>query len=290
MAVIGAGVIGVELGSVYSRLGCHVQLFEFLETACPMLDRDLSRELQKTLEKQGMSFHFQTKVTQAQVSLNRVLLTIETAPQPPYQIEFDKVIVAVGRRPYSDNLGLEEIGIAKDQRGFISVDQNFRTAHSHIYAIGDLIGGAMLAHKASEEGIAVAEFLAGETPHISYATIPNVVYTHPEAASVGLTEKEAKEYGISYQTALFPLQGNSRAACMGETDGLFKLIVEKEKGMLLGAHLLSPSAGELIGQLALAIEKRMSIRDLSHLSFAHPTLAEGIKEAALGVFGSFLHL
>ncbi|MEM7174862.1 MAG: dihydrolipoyl dehydrogenase [Chlamydiota bacterium] len=289
MVVVGAGVIGVELGSVYSRLGTEVTFVEFLETVCPTLDGDLSKGLQKVLSSQGLRFQFQTKVTAADVSRDGVTLTIEPKGKPKEQVSADVALVSIGRRPYTEKLGLETIGVELDARGFIPVDGNFRTAQPHIYAIGDLIGGAMLAHKASEEGVAVAELIAGQKAHVSYATIPNVVYTHPEAAAVGLTEAEAKRYNLTYSTATFPLQANSRAQCVAEPVGFVKLIAEKKTGILIGGHILASCAGELIGEVALAIEKKVTAKELAALSHAHPTLSEAVKEAALGLFDQPLH-
>lgn len=290
MVIVGAGVIGVELGSVYARLGTKVTFVEFLDTACPTLDKDLSKGLLQTLKEQGMEFLFNTKVTGADCSGQGVVLTIESQGEAARELAAECALVSIGRRPYAHGLGLDKVGIAPDARGFIPVDGHFRTTHPHIYAIGDLIGGVMLAHKASEEGIAVADMIAGQSAHIAYATIPNVVYTHPEAAAVGLTEEEAKRYQLSYCTSTFPLMANSRALCVAEKTGFVKLIAEKESGLIVGGHILASCAGELISEVALAIENRVQARDLAALSHPHPTLAEAIKEAALGLFDKPLHM
>ncbi len=285
MLVIGAGVIGVELGSVYHRLGSEVTFIEFFDRICPSFDLSLSKGLQKSLMNAGMSFHLSHKV-----------LGIENgeivAQGPTGEVRFsaDVILVAVGRKPYSDNLGLEALGIQKDGKGFIQIDASFRTSVPNIFAIGDLVEGPMLAHKASEEGIAVAELIAGKRPSLDYLSIPNVIYTHPEVASVGFTEEELKTRGISYKVGQFPFKANSRARCTGDDEGFVKILAEEKSRKLLGVHILGPNASELIAEGALAIAKRLVVDDIADTSHAHPTLAEAMKEAALAVFKSAIHI
>lgn len=290
LIVIGAGVIGVELGSVYSRLGAEVHFVEFLDTICPTMDSALSKELQKLLTKQGMTFQLSSKVTAANLEGSDVTLTVEKSDQTTETLSADVVLVAVGRRPYTEGLGLENAQVKPDAKGFIPVDANFRTAQPHVYAIGDLIDGPMLAHKASEEGYATAELIAGRSPHIEYIAIPSVIYTHPEVASVGLTEQEAKARKIAYKAAKFPLKANSRARCSGEDAGFVKLIADKNTGTLLGAHILSAHAGELIAEATLALEKRVTAQELAQTCHAHPTLSEALKEAALALIDKAIHI
>lgn len=289
LLIIGAGVIGVELGSVYQRLGAEVQFVEFLDRICPAFDAALSKALQKSLTAQGMTFHLSHKVTQAKVSSSQVALTAQ-GPSGDVSFEADAVLVAIGRKPYTANLGLEKLGIAKDPKGFVQIDASFRTSIPHIFAIGDLVDGPMLAHKASEEGVAVAEAIAGHHPTLDYISIPNVAYTYPEVASVGFTEEELKSRGISYKAAQFPFKANSRARCTGQDEGFVKLLAEEKSRRLLGAHIFGPNASELIAELALAIKLRATADQVADTCHAHPTLAESVKEAALGLFKSTLHI
>lgn len=286
MIVVGAGIIGVELGSVYSRLGAEVHFVEFLDSICPTLDPAISKALQQVLTKQGLTFQLSSKVASAEVSSSGVSISIEGGDT----LSADKVLVSIGRRPYTEGLGLETLQITPDQRGFVPIDANFRTSHSHIYAIGDIVNGPMLAHKASEEGVAVAELIAGKQPHIEYIAIPSVVYTHPEVGAVGLTEPEAKERGLSIKTAQFPFKANSRARCSGNDFGFVKLIACKKTDRLLGAHIISAHAGELIAEATLALETRACTQDLASTCQAHPTLSEALKEAALALTSKPIHL
>jgi dihydrolipoamide dehydrogenase len=285
LLIIGAGVVGVELGSVYSRLGSKVEILEFLDRICPAFDMALSKGLQKSLTNQGMTFHLSQKVIKADIG-KQVVLTLESGSQ----MEGDAVLVAVGRRPYSQDLGLETLGIKKDPKGFVQIDGSFRTSVPHIFAIGDLVEGPMLAHKASEEGTAVAELIAGHRPSIDYIAIPNVAYTHPEVASVGFTEEELKKKGIVYKAAQFPFKANSRARCTGDDEGFVKILAETSTKKLLGVHILGPNASELIGEATVAIAARMRADELASTCHAHPTLSEAIKEAAMSLFGSPIHL
>ncbi|MDX8431781.1 MAG: dihydrolipoyl dehydrogenase [Candidatus Algichlamydia australiensis] len=284
MVVIGAGVIGVELGSVYARLGTEVEFVEFLDRVCPPLDATLSKEFKKILEKQGLKFRLSTKVTEAKVE-KEVTLQFENGES----VTAEKVLVCIGRKPYTKNVNLAALGI-ETNRGMIPINGRFQTSAANIYAIGDVVDGPMLAHKASEEGVAVAEIIAGENPHLNYLAIPSVVYTFPEVAAVGFTEEELKERQVKYKVGSFPLKANSRAVAVGEEEGLVKILADETTGILLGMHIIAPHAGELIHEGALAIEKRATVFDLANCSHAHPTLAEAIKEAALSIVKKAIHM
>lgn len=284
LLVIGAGVIGVELGSVYSRLGSKVEFVEFLDKICPTLDTSISKEFQKILTKQGMAFRLSSKVTGADISSKEIVLRIGQE-----QLAGDVVLIAVGRKPYTQNLGLEAVGITLTPKGTIPIDHRFRTSVPNIYAIGDIIDGPMLAHKASEEGVAVAEIIAGQNPVVNYLAIPNVIYTNPEVAVVGLTEAEATSLGATVKTGMFPFKINSRAKCTGEEDGFVKIVSDGATDQILGVHIIGAHASELIAEGALAIQNRLTTLDLAHTPFAHPTLSEAIKEAALALHGRALH-
>ncbi len=285
MLVIGAGVIGVELGSVYKRLGSEVIFIEFLDRICPAFDNALSKALLKSLTNQGMVFHLSHKVMKAEGTT----LTVQGL-EGEKQFTGDVVLVAVGRRPFSEGLGLEKVGIQRDSKGFIPIDASFRTSQPHIFAIGDLVEGPMLAHKASEEGVAVAELIAGHRPMINYIAIPNVVYTHPEVASVGLTEEEVKAMKIPYKSSQFPFKANSRARCMNDDEGFIKILAEQNSRRILGVHIIGPSASELIAEATLAIQLKATADQLADTCYAHPTLSEALKEAALGLFKAPIHI
>jgi dihydrolipoamide dehydrogenase len=289
MIVIGAGVIGVELGSVYSRLGTEVIFVEFLDRICPVLDDSLSKSLQEELTRQGMKFLLTAKVASGKVSKDGVSLNVQMPDKSTAEMSADLVLVSIGRRPYTAGLGLDLLGIKTDQKGFILIDGAFLTSVPSIYAIGDIVNGPMLAHKASEEGVAAVEIIAGHQPQIDYMAIPSVVYTYPEAAGVGLTEAEAKSFGLEIKTGMFPFKINSRAQCTGEQEGFVKIIAEAKTDQIVGIHILGPHASELIAQGALAIHKKVTALELANLPFAHPTLAEAIKEAALGVHKRSIH-
>lgn len=286
--VIGAGVIGVELASVYRRLGSEIIVIEMLDRITPTMDQAISKMLLQILKKQGLEFHLGAKVLEGKVAKDRVKLTVEEE-QKKVEYEGDVVLVAVGRRPYSQTLGLETIGIEKNRQGLVQVDSNFRTNHSNIYAIGDLIEGPMLAHRASEEGMAVAEIIAGQHPHINYMAIPNVIYTHPEVAALGMTESEAREAGLTLKVGTCLFKAIARARCAGDTDGVVKVIGEAQTGRLIGMHILGAHASEMIGEGVMAIEKNATLQEIANASHAHPTLTEGIKEACLQALGRPLH-
>ena len=289
LLVVGAGIIGVELGSVYSRLGSEVVFLEYMDRICPTLDTSVSKAFQKILEKQGLIFHLQTKVTDLMTTQNGIFAKALVQNELK-EFEADLALVAVGRKPYTEGLGLDKIGVKMTDRGYVSVDANFRTNIPHILAIGDIIDGPMLAHKAEEEGIAAAEILAGHQPKVSYALIPNVVYTDPEIGCVGFTEEELRAKNISYKAVEFPLKANSRARCMGDDSGFVKMIVEKSTQQILGVHILAPHAGELIGEAVVAMQQRLSAKELGETFHAHPTLSEAIKEASLLAAFKAIHL
>jgi dihydrolipoamide dehydrogenase len=289
LLVIGAGVIGVELGSVYQRLGSQVVFLEFLDRICPAFDAALSKGLQKSLTAQGMQFYLSHKVLRADLSTKEAALFVQ-GPSGELSFSADAVLVAVGRKPFSEGLNLEAVGIKKDPKGFVLIDASFRTSQPHIFAIGDLVEGPMLAHKASEEGIAVAELIAGHQPTIDYLSIPNVVYTYPEIAAVGLTEEEAKAHGLKIRSAIFPFKANSRARCIGDEEGFVKVLAEEKSRRLLGVHILGAHASELIAEPAFAIASRATADQLADTCHAHPTLSEAVKEAALSLFKAPIHL
>jgi dihydrolipoamide dehydrogenase len=289
MIVIGAGVIGVELASVYNRIGTEVIVIEMLDRICPAMDNQIGKMLQQVLTKQGLVFHLGAKVADAKIGKKDISLKVELEGKAK-DFKADVVLVAIGRRPYTEGLGLEKAGVKKTERGFVSVDADFRTNVPHILAVGDIVDGPMLAHRASEEGIAAVESLAGVASHINYMSIPNVIYTHPEVAAVGLTEEEGKEMGLELIKGTYLFKGNPRARCAGDVDGMVKVIGDKISGRLLGMHIIGSHASEMIGEGVLAIEKRMTIEQLGNASHAHPTLSEAIKEAALNALGRAIHL
>lgn len=288
LAVIGAGVIGVEIASVYSRLGAEVVLIEMLDHICLGIDHTIGKMFLKNLQKQGMKFHLSSKVTEAKIG-TAIQLTIESSSKTE-KLEVDAVLVSVGRKPYTQRLGLDKAGVKTEKNGLIPVDSYFRTNIPHIFAIGDVIAGPQLAHRASEEGIAVIEYLAGQKPHVNYLAIPSVIYTLPELASVGFTEQEAKERGFAALIGNYAFRGNARARCMGEEEGSVKIIGDQKSGRLLGMHILSVHASEMIGEGVIALEKEMTVAELASASHAHPTLCEAIKEAALNALGRAIHL
>jgi len=291
LVVIGAGVIGLELGSVWRRLGAKVTVIEFLDRILPGMDADIAKQAQRILAKQGLDFRLGAKVTGAATSDAGVTLTVEPAKGGDAQtIAADIVLLAIGRRPHLDGLGLQEAGVALDERGRVRTDAHFATNVAGIYAIGDAIAGPMLAHKAEDEGVALAEILAGKAGHVNYDVIPGVVYTWPEIASVGKTEEELKAAGIAYNVGKFPFTANGRARAMGETDGLVKILADKATDRVLGCHILGPDAGTLIAELALAMEFGASSEDIARTCHAHPSLNEAVKEAALAVEGRALHI
>jgi dihydrolipoamide dehydrogenase len=285
LVVVGGGVIGLELGSVWRRLGAKVTVLEMAPTILPGMDAEVVRQADRIFRKQGFDIRTGTRVTGATREGDKVTVTIEG--QEP--IEADYVLVAVGRRAYTEGMGFEDAGLTLE-RGVIEVDQDYYTGVGSVYAIGDAIGGRMLAHKASEEGVAVVDHLAGKAAHVNYAAVANVVYTWPEIASVGVTEEEAKQSGAEFRVGKFPFSATGRARAMGETDGFVKVIADAKTDRVLGLHILGPRASDLIAEAALAIEFESSAEDIARPVHAHPTLPEAIKEAALGVAGMAIHI
>jgi dihydrolipoamide dehydrogenase len=291
LAVIGGGVIGLELGSVWGRLGAEVTVIEFLDRILPGMDGEVSKQMQRILSKQGMGFKLSTKVTGAKLGNAAVALTVEPAKGGAAEtVEADVVLVAIGRRPYTDGLGLEAAGVRMDPRGRVEIDRNWRTSAPGIYAIGDVVDGPMLAHKAEDEGVAVAELIAGQHPHVNYDAIPSVVYTWPEVAQVGRTEEQLKAEGVQYKTGKFPFTANGRARALGMTDGFVKVLADARTDRVLGVHIIGANAGDLIAELGLAMEFGASSEDIARTCHAHPTLTEAVKEAALAVEGRALHI
>jgi dihydrolipoamide dehydrogenase len=289
--VIGGGYIGLEMGSVWARLGAKVTVVEFLDRIVPGMDGELAKHFQRILTKQGMTFRLGTKVTGAKKANGAVTLTVEPAKGGAAEtIEADAVLVAIGRRPYVDGLGLEAVGVARDERGRVKTDAHFATNVSGIYAIGDVIAGPMLAHKAEEEGVAIAEILAGQAGHVNYETVPGIVYTWPEVATVGRSEEELKAAGIDYRVGKFPFTANSRARATGDADGFVKLLADAKTDRLLGAHIVGPDAGTLIHECVMAMEFGGSAEDVARAFHGHPTLNEAVKEAALAVAGRTIHM
>ncbi|MBX3461418.1 MAG: dihydrolipoyl dehydrogenase [Planctomycetes bacterium] len=285
LVVIGGGVIGLELGSVWLRLGAKVTVLEYLPQILPGMDEELCAEALRLFKKQGFEFHLGAKVTGARVESGKCVVSAEGLDD----INCDRVLLAVGRKPNTQGLGLENVGITPDKRGRIPVNSHWQTSVPNIYAIGDVIDGPMLAHKAEEEGTACAEYIATGHAHVNYDAIPGVVYTHPEIAGVGKTEQQLREAGVPYKAGKFPFMANGRARALGETAGFVKLLAHAETDRLLGAHIIGPRAGDLIAECAVAIEFAASAEDIARSSHAHPTLAECIKEAALAVHGRTLN-
>jgi len=291
LVVIGGGVIGLELGSVWRRLGSEVEVIEFLDRITPGMDNELAKQFQRTLEKQGMVFRLGHKVTGAKKSGGSVSLTVEPAKGGKAEtVTADVVLVCIGRKAYTEGLGLKEVGVKLDDRGRVEVDGHFQSSVPGIYAIGDVIKGPMLAHKAEDEGVAAAEFMAGQKPHINYDAIPSVVYTWPEVASVGRTEEQLKEAGIEYKAGKFPFMANSRGRSVGQTEGFVKILADAKTDEVYGVHIIGPDAGTLIAEAALAMEYRASSEDIARTCHAHPTLNEAVKEAALATFAKPIHM
>jgi dihydrolipoamide dehydrogenase len=288
LVVIGGGYIGLELGSVWRRLGADVTVVEFLDRIVPTMDAEVSKSFERVLARQGMKFRLGTKVTGARKGNDGVRLSIEPAAGGmAEELKADVVLLSIGRRPYTNGIGA---GVELDERGRIKTNAHYATNVPGIYAIGDAIAGPMLAHKAEEEAVAVAEILAGQAGHVNYGAIPGVVYTWPEVAAVGQTEEELKAAGIAYNVGKFPFTANGRARAMGDTDGFVKLLADKATDRLLGAHIIGPDAGTLIAELTTAIEFGASAEDVARTCHAHPTLEEAVKEAALAVGGRALHI
>jgi dihydrolipoamide dehydrogenase len=291
LIVIGGGVIGLELGSVWRRLGSQVTVVEFLDRILPGMDNEVCRQCQRLFEKQGIVFKLSSKVTAVDGSGKVLKASVEPAAGGKAEtIEADVVLVAIGRVPYTEGLGLEEIGAKKDNRGRVVVDEHFATGVPGIYAIGDVIAGPMLAHKAEDEGMAVAEIIAGQAGHVNYDVIPNVVYTFPEIASVGKTEEELKAAGTAYNTGKFPFTANGRAKANHQTDGFVKILADAKTDRVLGVHIVGADAGNMIAEAAVAMEFGASSEDIARTCHAHPTLPEAVKEAALAVAKRAIHM
>ncbi|MBO1078699.1 dihydrolipoyl dehydrogenase [Roseomonas haemaphysalidis] len=291
LVVIGGGVIGLELGSVWRRLGAEVTVIEFLDRIVPTMDNEVGKQFERVLSKQGIKFKLKSKVTAAAKGADGVTLTVEPAAGgAAEEIKADVVLLSIGRRAYTEGLGLDAVGVAVDERGRVKTDAHFATNVPGIYAIGDVITGPMLAHKAEDEGVALAEMLVGQHGHVNYGVIPSIVYTWPEVASVGETEEELKARGQEYKSGKFPFMANGRARAMGDTDGFVKILADKATDRVLGCHIIGPDAGTLIAEVAIAMEFGASAEDVARTCHAHPTLNEAVKEAALAVDGRALHV
>jgi dihydrolipoamide dehydrogenase len=291
LVVVGGGVIGLELGSVWARLGSKVTVVEYLDKILGPMDGEVSRQFQRMLEKQGIEFKMSAKVTGVEKSGKGAKITFEPVKGGEAQtIEADVVLISTGRRPYTDGVGLKEAGVAVDDRGRVAINDHWQTNIPGIYAIGDVVEGAMLAHKAEDEGIAVAEILAGQVGHVNYDAIPSVVYTQPEVASVGKTEEELKAAGIEYKAGKFPFTANGRARAMLHTDGFVKILADKASDRVLGVHILGYGAGEMIHEAAVLMEFGGSSEDLARTTHAHPTMSEAVREAALATFFKPIHM
>lgn len=286
MIIIGGGVIGLELGSVYARLGAKIQVIEYTDALIPAMDRSLGKELQKVLSKQGFEFYFKHKVISAVTKGKSTIVKVENPEGKVIEFNGDYTLVSVGRKPYTEGLNLAMVGVMVDDRGKVTVDSQLRTSVANIYAIGDVVRGAMLAHKAEEEGVFVAETIAGQKPHINYNLIPNVVYTWPEVAGVGQTEEELKTSGRSYKTGSFPYKANGRARASMDTDGFVKVLVDNATDEILGVHMIGARAADMIAEAVVAMEFRASAEDISRMSHAHPTFTEIMKEACLVATGN----
>ncbi len=291
LIVIGAGVIGLELGSVWRRLGAQVTVLEFLDRILPGMDSEVARQSQRLFEKQGMTFKLGSKVSAVDASGKKLKVKVEPAKGGESEaIDADVVLVAIGRVPYTEGLGLKEAGVALDERGRVAVDAHFKTSVDGIYAIGDVIAGPMLAHKAEDEGVAVAEILAGQAGHVNYDVIPAVVYTYPEIASVGSSEEELKQRGVAYNVGKFPFTANGRAKANQQTDGFVKILADAKNDRVLGVHIVGADAGNMIAEAAIAMEFGASSEDIARTCHAHPTLPEAVKEAALAVEKRAIHM
>jgi dihydrolipoamide dehydrogenase len=292
LLVIGAGAIGLEMSSVFARLGSKVQIFEYADTIIPTMDADLGKELSKTLKKEGIEIHTSVEVKSVVSNETEVALSAKSrTDNTEFKTTGDYILLAVGRRAYTQGLGLEHIEIQVDERGKIPVNKYLQTKHSHIYALGDVIAGPMLAHKAEEEGVFVAEVIAGQKPHINYALIPGVVYTWPEVAAVGATETELKKNSIEYKKGVFPFKALGRSRASDENFGMVKVLAHAKTDEILGVHMMGPRVADLIMQAATAMEYRASAEDIARICHAHPTYSEAFKEAAYGAWsGKYLHL
>tara|TARA_B100000029_G_scaffold92667_1_gene82624 strand:- start:6433 stop:7833 length:1401 start_codon:yes stop_codon:yes gene_type:complete len=289
LVVVGGGYIGLEMGSVWSRLGSEVQVVEFLDHITPGMDKEISNEFQKLLKKKGINFNLKTKVESIIKNNNGVLVNTTDDQGNKKQFDCDVVLISVGRKPNTSNLNLDKLGVEKDQKGKVKVNKNFQTNIKNIYAIGDVIDGPMLAHKAEEEGIAVAEIIAGQFGHVNYDIIPGVIYTSPEVASIGKTEEQLKNLKVDYKVGKFPFMANSRAKAIDEQEGFVKILADSKTDRVLGVHIIGPHAGEMIAEMAIAMEFGASSEDVARTCHAHPTFSEAIKEAALSVDKRQIH-
>ncbi|MDP3936020.1 MAG: dihydrolipoyl dehydrogenase [Alphaproteobacteria bacterium] len=290
MIVMGGGYIGLEMASIWQRLGANVSVIQFADRIVPAMDHEVSTALQKMLEDQGITFFLKHKVLSAAASKDSVTLTMESLDGKSSTLEADVLLVSIGRSPNTDGLNIKAAGIELDTKGFIPVNASYQTSVSNIYAIGDVIGGMMLAHKAEDEGVAVAELIAGQKPHVNYAAIPAVIYTHPEVAAVGKTENELKSTNVEYKVGKFPININARAKAAGETKGFVKVITNAKTDQILGVHIIAADAGAMIAEAALAMEYGASAEDVARTSHAHPTTAEALKEASMAAWNKAIHL
>ena len=289
MLIVGGGYIGLEMGSVWSRLGSEVHVVEFLDHITPGMDKEISKEFMKILKKQGINFHMETKVENIKKNSDSATVTIQGKDGKKTQMETDVVLVSVGRKPNTKNLNLDNVGVKLDSKMRVQVNKNFETSIKNIYAIGDVIDGPMLAHKAEEEGIAVAELIAGQAGYVNYDVIPGVIYTTPEVATVGETEEKLNEKKIKYKVGKFSFMANSRAKAINEAEGFVKILADEKTDKVLGVHLIGPHAGELIAEMAVAMEFGASSEDIARTCHAHPTFSEAVKEAALSVDKRAIH-
>ena len=289
MVVVGGGYIGLEMGSVWSRLGSKVEVVEYLDHITPGMDKEISTEFMKILKKQGIKFHMKNKVESIKTNASGAVILTEDKDGNKNSFECDVVLISVGRKPNTDGLNLKKIGVNLDERNRIKTDKNFKTNVENIYAIGDVIVGPMLAHKAEDEGIAVAENIVGQSGHVNYDTIPGVIYTTPEVASIGKTEEQLKEFNIKYKVGKFSFMANSRAKAIDDAEGFVKILAEEKTDKVLGAHIIGPHAGELIAEIGIAMEFGASAEDIARTCHAHPTFSEAVKEAALSVDKRAIH-
>jgi len=291
LVVIGAGVIGLELGSVWSRLGAEVTVVEFLDRILPGMDAEVAKQTQRTLTKQGLKFKLSTKVTKAAANGGKAIVSMEPVKGgDSADVEADVVLLSIGRRPFTEGLGLKELGVAMDNRGIIQVDHKFETSVPGVFAIGDCVPGPMLAHKAEEDGVAAVETMAGQAGHVNYNLVPGVVYTWPEVAGVGKTEEDLKEAGIEYNVGKFPFTANSRARATGETDGFVKILADKRSDKVLGVHIIGPLAGDILMEAVVAMEFGACAEDIARTCHGHPAVSEAVKEAALAVGKRAIHI
>ena len=289
LVIVGGGYIGLEMGSVWSRLGAEVNVIEFLDHITPGMDREISEEFMKILKKQNIKFHLNRKVTSIKKTNSGVQISTLDKNGDDKEFNCDVALISIGRKPFTSNLNLNSVGVKLDEKGRIKIDKKFQTSAKNIYAIGDVIDGPMLAHKAEEEGIAVAEIIAGQSGHVNYDLIPGVIYTSPEVASIGLTEEQLKEKNKSYKIGKFPFMANSRAKAIDEPEGFVKILADKATDKVLGVHMIGPHVGEMIAEMAVAMEFGASSEDIARTCHAHPTFSEAIKEAALSVEKRQIH-